>query len=290
MRTIALLTTVCVAACGGQQTDTPTKTSPVTPTPPSTEQPDAQAAVPTPRTVPNRDPAAVKAFIARAKAAAVKANKDDADSEYGKPTSGGIGLPPVVCQREIRSKKRPDSCTMAASVDAAAVILRVGEDCERCVPGVFIKLNKAPAKRLKVADRFDAYMTIAPGAAYGVIGSHFTAGPDSGPQTQLYRVDLDNDKTTKLANCAAPVLSPARKWWVCRDSAGDIYKLPVNGPAKLTLVLKVKTPKDGGGGAHLNRHGNSGLLAVKFVSGKMVIETTWENDQSVTKQTASWSE
>ena len=115
---------------------------------------------------------------------------------------------------------------------------------------------------------------------------------DEGQVTGTYEASLTHIDVSTLnrsyANpCASPVLSPGKKWIVCRDADGHVHRMPPNG-GKLELVHRVDLGKET---INIDAHIGVSLNPVSFLDrGRMQIQTLTRDNQELKTKVIIWKE
>ena len=161
---------------------------------------------------------------------------------------------------------------------------------EHCEVDYFLMTGTSGPKRLPFD--VDGPWVFSPNRRYLYFGSTGMGFDDEkGTPTGKYeaflaRLDVTTMQSAPVASCASPVLSPSKKWVVCRDAAGHVYRMPVRGGA-LELIHRVNLGKNI---IYIDAHIGVSLHPVVFLDAKRMQVKTPMRDAGFKTDVVKWRE
>jgi hypothetical protein len=238
------------------------------------------------------DQKAVNSFF-RAVVAAKIAAKNKGDS---KPTVKDEAwyLPDEWCVAKLGYPKGKslEGCMVYAVSGHTAAIIHAELYCEpeHCEADFYLMSGTAGPRRL-VGDVYGPWV-LSPDRKSLFLGHTGMGVDDNGSLTGTYealltRIDVATLKKSYANGCASPVLSPGKKWIVCRDADGHVHRMPPNG-GKLELVHRVDLGKET---INIDAHIGVSLNPVSFLDrGRMQIQTLTRENQELKTKVIIWKE
>jgi hypothetical protein len=141
------------------------------------------------------------------------------------------------CRKQVGYDGPAETCSIEPVGNNSAAVVRMITQCsgESCKVKGWLLRNELPPLPLPPA--IDPAGNIeTDGPVSQIVGERIQGG-DKEWTLELRAFDLKTQKTTTLAACIAPRLSPGDRFFTCRDRAGNLLRVPVKG-GKLDVVAK----------------------------------------------------
>lgn len=229
------------------------------------------------------DRMAVSDFFEEVKNATARQKKRTPDAGYGFDR-GKYFLPETWCIERLKVPKGVlvERCLVRDVRESRLAVLVMVSDCESemCDAKYWIFSDRRGLRLSPVALDFE--LVVSPDDRFLYVGNTMN-GPD-GARAQLTRVDLKTLKTRMVAGCAAPLLSPSKRWIVCRDASGHVHRLSIKG-GPLKRVHSINLGKER---IYNDAHTGVSLHAVQFIANDRMRIVTLTGDGEERVEEAKW--
>jgi len=223
------------------------------------------------------DRAAVEAFFKDIRATLKKNPK--ASSSKGHGFERGVWTLPTtwcVARLALANNKPLEDCMVREVSGRRAGVVIVVKECEpeHCEVDYWIMSGRSGLRPSPID--FEHVPVVSPDNKYLFTGYTGMEPPAAGYKAYLMRVTLKTLETKFVAACGAPVLSPSERWLVCRDAAGHVHRMPIDGGP----LERVHTIDLGKGVIYSDPHIGVSLHPVKFIkTDRMRIFTLTSDDR-----------
>ncbi|MBM64960.1 MAG: hypothetical protein CMH55_01845 [Myxococcales bacterium] len=252
----------------------------------SGDRPRKETAAVTKVTQTDPDRVAVTDFLKTARAAAEAQNKRTPDSGYGVDRRT-FYLAEAWCVQRVSLPRNMvlERCKVLDVSDGRVAVLVVTSNCEveHCDADYWIFSDRRGLRRSPI--NLDFELVVSPDHQFMYVGE-VQSGPE-GPKAHLMRIELKTMSLRRVANCAAPVLSPSKRSIGCRDASGNVHRFPLpDGP--LTLVHTIDLGKKR---IYSDAHSGVTLPAVRFIADNRIrIVTLTQGGDEEDIEEANWVE
>jgi hypothetical protein len=128
----------------------------------------------------------------------------------------------------------------------------------------------------------DFELVVSPDHRFLYLGH--TGMDSSGYQAYLTRIDLKTLDRRMVADCAAPTLSPSKRWIVCRDASGHVHRYSIHDGS----MERVHTINLGKERIYSDPHIGVNLPAVQFIDKNRIRIVTLTADGKEDFEEAKW--
>jgi hypothetical protein len=187
--------------------------------------------------------------------------------------------------------KQLEGCTVFEVSGRTAAIVHTVLYCEaeHCEADFYLMSGTGGPRRL-VGDVYGPWV-LSPDRKSLFLGHTGMGVDDRGSFTGTYeafltRIDVATLKKSHVTACASPVLSPRKRWVVCRDAQGHVHRMPANG-GKLEPVYRLNLGKDT---INIDAHLGVSLHPVRFPDAAHMIIETLTREQAMKTKTINWKE
>jgi len=232
------------------------------------------------------DRVAVADFLKTVRVEAEAQNKRSPNAGYGVGRDG-FYLGEAWCVQRIGLPRGTvlERCKVLDISNGRVAVLIVISNCEieHCDADYWIFSDRRGLRRSPI--KLDFELVVSPDHQFMYVGE-IQSSPE-GQKAQLTRIELKTLKHRKVADCAAPVLSPSKRSIACRDASGDVHRFSLpDGPLEPVHSIDLGKNK-----IYSDAHSGVNLPAVQFIAKKRIriVTLTHKGDEEDVEE-AQWVE
>lgn len=223
---------------------------------------------------------------------------DDAETD---PWKSGDAIPVDLCRRITGYQKPFESCSLRLLANGTAGAVAVVDSCGEHLCDVRYWVFAGDDRRWTSEVHYGGLeLEVSPDHRWLFVGQLRETGPEPvemGPRGPLWnyefsteQVDLSRQVTVATLPCGSLVLSPKGRYYVCRDLAGNVLRVPSAEPRAAGLEPFVRVTLEPGQEIQIGGSFNDYPAAVSFPSPTELEYTLYLGSTDVVTRRVPWLE